>query len=32
MSASLKNVGAITLFVDDLPRSRAFYQDVFVLT
>jgi lactoylglutathione lyase len=31
MSASLKNVGAITVFVDDLPRSRLFYQDVFGL-
>jgi lactoylglutathione lyase len=24
-----KGVGAITLFVDDLQRSRSFYQDVF---
>jgi catechol 2,3-dioxygenase-like lactoylglutathione lyase family enzyme len=31
MSATLKNVGAITLFVDDLSRSRSFYQDVFGL-
>jgi lactoylglutathione lyase len=31
VSASLKNVGAITLFVDDLARSRSFYQDVFGL-
>ncbi|MEP6658441.1 MAG: VOC family protein [Acidimicrobiales bacterium] len=31
MSASLKNVGAITLFVDDLARSKSFYQDVFGL-
>ncbi|MDQ1358525.1 MAG: lactoylglutathione lyase, partial [Acidimicrobiaceae bacterium] len=31
MSASLKNVGAITLFVEDLQRSRTFYQDVFGL-
>ena len=31
MSASLKNVGAITVFVDDLPRSRLFYQDAFGL-
>jgi catechol 2,3-dioxygenase-like lactoylglutathione lyase family enzyme len=31
VSASLKNVGAITLFVEDLPRSRSFYQDVFGL-
>jgi catechol 2,3-dioxygenase-like lactoylglutathione lyase family enzyme len=27
----LKRVGAITLFVDDLPRSRSFYEDVFGL-
>jgi catechol 2,3-dioxygenase-like lactoylglutathione lyase family enzyme len=27
----LKRVGAITLFVDDLPRSRSFYADVFGL-
>ena len=32
MSASLRNVGAITVFVDDLPRSRLFYQDVFGLS
>ena len=31
MSASLKNVGAITLFVDDLPSARSFYQDAFGL-
>jgi lactoylglutathione lyase len=31
MSAALKNVGAITLFVDDLSRSRSFYQDAFGL-
>jgi lactoylglutathione lyase len=31
MTASLKNVGAITLFVDDLSRSRSFYQDAFGL-
>ncbi len=31
MSASLKNVGAVTLFVDDLALSRSFYQDVFGL-
>jgi lactoylglutathione lyase len=31
MSASLRNVGAITLFVDELPRSRSFYQEVFGL-
>jgi catechol 2,3-dioxygenase-like lactoylglutathione lyase family enzyme len=29
MSTWPKGVGAITLFVDDLPRSRSFYQDVF---
>ena len=29
MSASLKNVGAITLFVEDPQRSKAFYEDVF---
>jgi lactoylglutathione lyase len=29
VSASLKNVGAITLFVDDPQRSKAFYQEVF---
>lgn len=29
MSASLKNVGAITLFVEDPKRSTSFYQDVF---
>src|SRR5215467_2946992 len=26
-----KNIGAITLFVEDLDRSRAFYQEVFGL-
>lgn len=31
MSVSPKNIGAITLFVEDLPRSKAFYQDVFGL-
>ncbi len=31
MSALLKNVGAITLFVDDLALSRSFYHDVFGL-
>lgn len=31
MRASLKRIGAITLFVDDLKRSKAFYQDVFDL-
>ena len=29
MSASLKNVGAITLFVEDPRRSRSFYEEVF---
>ena len=29
MSASLKSVGAITLFVADPQRSKAFYQTVF---
>jgi catechol 2,3-dioxygenase-like lactoylglutathione lyase family enzyme len=31
VSASLKSVGAITLFVEDLQRSKLFYQDVFDL-
>jgi lactoylglutathione lyase len=31
MTVSLKDVGAITLFVEDLQRSRLFYQDVFGL-
>ena len=29
MSASLKNVGAVTLFVEDPQRSKSFYQEVF---
>ena len=29
MSASLKSVGAITLFVEDAERSKSFYQEVF---
>jgi catechol 2,3-dioxygenase-like lactoylglutathione lyase family enzyme len=29
VSASLKSVGAITLFVDDPRRSQAFYTEVF---
>ncbi len=29
MSASLRSVGAITLFVEDLQRSKLFYRDVF---
>jgi catechol 2,3-dioxygenase-like lactoylglutathione lyase family enzyme len=31
MTASLKSVGAITLFVEDTQRSKTFYQDVFDL-
>lgn len=31
MSTSLRSVGAITLFVEDLQRSKLFYQDVFGL-
>jgi lactoylglutathione lyase len=31
MTVSLKGVGAITLFVEDLQRSRSFYQDVLGL-
>ncbi|MFY9580116.1 MAG: VOC family protein [Gaiellaceae bacterium] len=31
MSASLKSVGAITLFVEDPQRSKTFYQDIFDL-
>ena len=29
MTASLRSVGAITLFVEDPQRSKSFYQDVF---
>lgn len=29
MSISLRNVGAITLFVEDVQRAKAFYVDVF---
>src|SRR5215217_3563883 len=29
MNASLTSVGAITLFVDDPKRSKAFYEEVF---
>lgn len=29
MSSSLKSVGAITIFVDDPQRSKAFYEKVF---
>ncbi len=31
MSARLKNLGAITLFVEDLEASRRFYREVFGL-
>ncbi len=31
MSLSLRSVDVITLFVEDLPRSKSFYQDVFGL-
>ena len=31
MSASLKSVGVVTLFVGDLQRSKTFYRDVFGL-
>lgn len=31
MSDSLKRLGVITLFVEDLERSRSFYRDVFGL-
>jgi lactoylglutathione lyase len=31
MTVSLQSVGAITLFVEDLPRSKSFYADVFDL-
>ncbi len=31
MSASLKSIGAITLFVEDLQGTKSFYQDVFDL-
>jgi catechol 2,3-dioxygenase-like lactoylglutathione lyase family enzyme len=32
MSASLKSVGAITLFVEDPQRSKSFYERVFDLS
>ncbi|MEJ7761662.1 MAG: VOC family protein [Thermomicrobiales bacterium] len=32
MDASPKRVGAITIFVEDLPVAKAFYRDVFGLT
>jgi lactoylglutathione lyase len=31
MSVSLKSIDVITLFVEDLPRSKSFYQKVFDL-
>jgi catechol 2,3-dioxygenase-like lactoylglutathione lyase family enzyme len=31
MTVSLRGLGAITLFVEDLERSRSFYEDVFGL-
>lgn len=31
MTVSLRSVGAITLFVEDLPRAKSFYRDVFDL-
>jgi lactoylglutathione lyase len=31
VSTSLKSLGAITLFVEDVQRAKAFYQDVFDL-
>lgn len=31
MSGSPKNIDAVTLFVEDLDRSKLFYQDVFGL-
>ena len=32
MTGSPKNIDAITLFVEDLERSKLFYQDVFGLS
>jgi catechol 2,3-dioxygenase-like lactoylglutathione lyase family enzyme len=32
MTASLRSVGAITLFVEDPQRSKSFYHDVFDLS
>jgi catechol 2,3-dioxygenase-like lactoylglutathione lyase family enzyme len=29
MTASLKTIDAITLFIEDVPRSKDFYQNVF---
>ena len=31
MSESLRSVGAITLFVEDLQRAKSFYRDIFDL-
>ena len=31
MIAALDRLGAISLFVEDLPRTAAFYRDVFGL-
>jgi catechol 2,3-dioxygenase-like lactoylglutathione lyase family enzyme len=31
VSVSLQSVGAITLFIEDPPRSKAFYERVFEL-
>jgi catechol 2,3-dioxygenase-like lactoylglutathione lyase family enzyme len=31
MTVSLRSVGAITLFVEDLQRAKSFYRDVFDL-
>ena len=31
MSEFLKNLGAITMFIEDVQRSKAFYQDIFNL-
>jgi catechol 2,3-dioxygenase-like lactoylglutathione lyase family enzyme len=31
MSPQLKSIGAITLFVEELERSKTFYRDVFAL-
>jgi catechol 2,3-dioxygenase-like lactoylglutathione lyase family enzyme len=32
LGASLKRIGAITLFVEDLPRTKTFYRNVLGLT
>jgi lactoylglutathione lyase len=32
MNESLKNVGAITMFVEDPARSKSFYEEVFGVT